>query len=354
MGTPELAAHILERLLESASGALTTRPATESRTEAGSLAEPPERSQTQTSAQTPRRAADLAGEGAQARFEVVAVITGLDRPRGRGLATQPSAVGQIAARRGVTVYKPASVREPGFIDLLRSLAPDLLVVAAYGRILPREVLSAPRLMPLNVHASLLPKHRGASPVEAAILAGDHETGVSIMRMTERMDAGPVLLQRAIPITPDDTQTSLKARLAELGASALLETLEKIARGVASEAAQDETQATYCRPIKKEDAWINWHADAVYIERMARAYDPWPIARTKFAGEPLLIFRAESISDAASDQPPGTIVQVKPAPLVSCGKGLLKLVEVQAVGRKRLRASDFIHGKRVAPGARLGV
>jgi methionyl-tRNA formyltransferase len=343
MGTPQLAAYILERLLaesdvdlhavlQAMSGA---RPAEESRFKGRANLNP------------------VVGAHPRAKFEVVAVVTRPDRPRGRGLTMEPSPVAQVAAHHGLALYKPASIREQAFFDELRALAPDLLVVAAYGRILPREVLEAARLMPLNVHASLLPRHRGASPVEAAILAGDSETGVTIMRITERMDAGPILLQRAVPIAPDDTQGTLKARLAELGAQALLDALDSIAQGAIREIAQDEMRATYCKPVKKENAWIDWRADALYIERMTRAYDPWPVARSTLAGQPLLIFKAEALPHATSEALPGTIIRVEPAPVVSCGKGLLKLVEVQAAGRKRMAASDFMRGRRVAPGQRLG-
>lgn len=355
MGTPQLAAYILEQLIVGSAARLSAAPPAGAglHPEVASRFRAQANSQAATRSQAP--AANEAGGGikARARFEVVAVVTRPDRPRGRGLATQPSPVAQVAARHGLALYKPTSVRESVFFAQLKSLAPDVLAVAAYGRILPREVLDEARLTPVNVHASLLPRHRGASPIEAAILAGDAETGVTIMRMTERMDAGPILLRRATAIAPDETQASLKARLAELGAQALLDALDSIAQGTVCETAQDETRATYCKPVKKEDAWIDWRADALHIERMTRAYDPWPVARSKLAGQQLLVFKAEAWPQAASEAAPGTIVQVKPAPMVSCGRGLLKLMEVQAAGRKRMAADDFMRGRRVAPGTRLG-
>src|SRR5579859_5657498 len=181
MGTPALAAYILERL------------------------------------------ADAAGPD----FQIVAVITRSDQPRKRGLKLEPSEVGAVAQRRGLTTLKPAKIRTPEFLAELKSFAPDLIVIAAYGRILPNPVLDAPRLMPINVHASLLPRHRGAAPIEGAILAGDRESGVTIMRITEQMDAGPILLQRAVELASDETQGSLKTKLAELGASALIEALQML-------------------------------------------------------------------------------------------------------------------------------
>jgi methionyl-tRNA formyltransferase len=240
---------------------------------------------------------------------------------------------------------------------LKSFAPDLVVIAAYGRILPSAVLSVARIMPLNVHASLLPKFRGASPIEGAILAGESESGVTIMRVTERMDAGPILLQRKIPIAPDETQGSLKEKLAELGGAALLQTLSLLRRREVDETEQVESLATYTSPIKKEDAIIDWQADAVLIERMVRAYDPWPVARTKLGADELLVWRVAVIAqhEAGIDSTtasPGTLVKIKPAPIVQCGRGLLRLLEIQAPGRRRMAAEEFMRGRRVAEGLSL--
>jgi len=306
MGTPALAAHILERLA-TASGA---------------------------------------------NFRVVGVVTRPDQPRGRGLGTEPSAVGALAARREIPTLKPVKIRTPEFLSELKAFAPDLLVVAAYGRILPASILDVARIAPMNVHASLLPRHRGAAPVEAAILAGDAETGVTIMRMVERMDAGPMYLQRSIPIESSDTQGTLKEKLAELGAAAMLETIDLAARGALVETPQDEASATYTAQVEKKDAAIDWTANAVQIERMTRAYDPWPVARTRLGGDEVLIWRA-AVEDAFSSEPPGTIVSLKPNPAVQCGTGRLRLLEVQAAGRKRISAADFLRGKRVEAGARFG-
>ena len=324
MGTPALAAHILERL------------------------------------------ADAAGPG----FEIAGVVTRPDQPRGRGLKLEPSEVGAAAQRRGLPLLKPAKIRTAEFLSELRALNPDLLVVAAYGRILPDPVLAAPRIMPVNVHASLLPRHRGASPIEGAILAGDPETGVTIMRVTSRMDAGPMLLARAISIAPGETQGKLKEKLAELGATALLEALEKLRQGGLAETPQDESLATYTSPVSKADAVIDWSSDGVRIERMVRAYDPWPVARTRLGGDELMIWRA-AVDDWAAPQAahepakpgspaaplsvsaPGTILRIRPNVAVQCGRGRLVIEEVQATGRRRMGAAEFLRGRRIIAGARLG-
>jgi methionyl-tRNA formyltransferase len=334
MGTPALAAHILERLA-AASG----------------------------------HTVGAAG------FEIAGVVTRPDQPRGRGLRLEPSEVGAAAARHGLPVLKPAKIRTAEFLAGLDALKPDLLVVAAYGRILPDPVLAAARIMSINVHASLLPRHRGASPVEGAILAGDAESGVTIMRVTSRMDAGPILLARAISIAPGETQGTLKEKLAELGAAVLLEALEKLRHGPLVETPQDESLATYTSPVTKPDAVIDWSADAARIERMVRAYDPWPVARTRLGGDELQIWRAtldhcaalgasetpaasgKSRAASGTDAPgtiaPGTIMRVKPEVAVQCGRGRVVIAEVQAAGRKRMSAAEFLRGRRVIPGERLG-
>ncbi len=307
MGTPALAAHILERLVM-ASGA---------------------------------------------NFRVIGVVTRPDRPRGRGLGMEPSEVGAVAEKYKIPTLKPVKIRTPEFLDELKAFAPDLLVVAAYGRILPNPVLDVPRIAPMNVHASLLPRHRGAAPVEGAILAGDAETGVTIMRIVERMDAGPMYLQRKIPIEANDTQGTLKEKLAELGAAAMLEAIDLASLGALTETPQDEALATYTAQVEKKDAVIDWTASAVQIERMTRAYDPRPVARTRLGNDEVLIWRAAVEHEDGSSDSPGTIVSVKPNPVVQCGAGRLRLIEVQAPGRKRMSAAEFLRGKRIEAGARFG-
>jgi methionyl-tRNA formyltransferase len=305
MGTPALAAHILERLA-TASGA---------------------------------------------NFRVVGVVTRPDRPRGRGLGMEPSEVGAVAEQQRIPTLKPVKIRTAEFLNELKAFEPDLIVVAAYGRILPNSILEVPKIAPINVHASLLPRHRGAAPIEGAILAGDTETGVTIMRIVEQMDAGPMYFQRRIPIEPTDTQGTLKEKLAELGAVATLEAIDLASHAALVETPQDEALATYTKQVGKKDAMIDWSASAVQIERMTRAYDPWPVARTRLGNDEMLIWRA-TVEDADSTGSPGTIVSVKPHSIVQCGRGRLSLIEVQAPGRKRISAADFVRGKRIEPGARF--
>lgn len=310
MGTPALAAHVLQRLIRDG--------------------------------------------GAHA--EVVSVVTRPDQPRNRGLKLEPSEVGAVAAQYQIPTLKPTKVRTPEFVAELQAFKPDLLVVVAYGRILPNAVLDTPRLMPINVHASLLPRHRGAAPIEGAILAGDAKSGVTIMRITEKMDAGPILLQRELELAPDETQGSLKERLAELGATALLDELDMLRQGKLVATQQNESLVTYTSPVKKQDSRIDWNADAVVIERIVRAYDPWPVARTSLGAENLMIWKTRVIlsrAQAESEVPPGAVVSIKPLPVIKCGSGALELVEVQLAGRKRIAAADFAHGHRLAVGARLG-
>jgi len=307
MGTPALAAHILERLV--------TAP--------------------------------------RANFRIVGVVTRPDTPRGRGLGMEASEVSKVAAKHKIPTLKPVKIRTPEFLNELKTFAPDLLVVAAYGRILPNSILDLPRIAPINVHASLLPRHRGAAPVEGALLAGDTETGVTIMRIVERMDAGPMFFQREIPIEPDDTQGTLKEKLAELGADAMLAAIDLAARSALIETPQNEALATYTAQVEKKDALIDWNASAAQIERLTRAYDPWPVARTRLGRDEVLIWRAAVEDASSSGDTPGTIVRVKPNPVAQCGIGQLRLIEMQAPGRKRMSAADFLRGKRIDAGERFG-
>jgi methionyl-tRNA formyltransferase len=306
---------------------------------------------------TPQLAAHILGrllDASRHLFHVAAVVTRPDQPRGRGLRLEPSEVGRLSAAEGIPTLKPTRIRSPEFLAQLRSLAPDLLVIAAYGRILPNEVLEAARLMPINVHASLLPRFRGASPIEAAILAGEDETGITIMRVTERMDAGPILLQRKLPLAADETQGGLKVKLAQLGAATLLEALHLLRCGKLSETEQQEDLASYTSPVTKQHAAIDWNSDAVQIERMVRAYDPWPVARTRLGDDDLLIWRARVASQMPYNEgAPGTILSLNPQPAIKCGRGTLELLEVQAAGRRRMPAADFMRGRHIAAGACLG-
>jgi methionyl-tRNA formyltransferase len=289
-------------------------------------------------------------------FTVAGAVTRPDQPRKRGLKLEPSEVGAVAARHDIPTLKPRKIRTAEFQAELAAIAPDLILVVAYGRILPDTILELPRLMPINLHASLLPRHRGAAPIEGAILAGDRESGVTVMRITAEMDAGPILLKRRLELAADETQGSLKTKLAELGATAILDAIAMIRRREIVETPQDESLVTYTKPIAKDDALIDWTGDATQVERMVRAYDPWPVARSRLAGEDLLIWKAAVEPEPASRDSPraaGTIIELKPTPIVRCSLGSLALLEVQSPGRRRMTAAEYFRGRRVTIGSRFG-
>lgn len=286
-------------------------------------------------------------------WEVVAVVTQPDRPAGRGKQVTAGPVKALAQRLGVPVMQPATLRKaPVAVAELLALAPDLLVVAAYGLILPRRVLEIPTFGCINVHASLLPAYRGASPISAAILDGLESTGVSIMLMDEGMDTGPVLTQASQPIHASDTTATLTARLAQQGATLLVETLPGWLSGELSPIPQAELPGTpsVCRLIKKEAGLIDWRLPAVTIERMTRAYTPWPSAYTLWKGAPFKILQAEVI--AGTDEP-GVIVATSAGPTVGTGAGSLRLLRVQPAGKREMEAKQWLNGAPDADGARFG-
>lgn len=274
---------------------------------------------------------------------IVGVVTQPDKPAGRERAPQESVVAKRAVELRLPVFKPEGLRKEEQWKFLRTLRPDLLVVVAYGKILPKEVLELPKFGAVNVHASLLPKFRGPAPIPAAILHGDAETGVTIMKLDEGMDTGPLLAQEYLPIGPDDTTGSLLPRLADLGARLLVKTLEPYLRGEFFPAPQDETRATVCPMLKKDDGLIDWAASAAYIARMVRAYDPWPHASTTWNSKRLLILRAVPSSSHAGDERPGTVFRSADTIQVVTGEGNLLLRNVQLEGRKPLPAEEFVRG-----------
>ncbi|RIK40891.1 MAG: methionyl-tRNA formyltransferase [Chloroflexi bacterium] len=292
-------------------------------------------------------------EGAASeRWQVAAAVTQPDRPAGRGKRLVASPVKEYAQAQGLPVLQPQSLRkDPGAVKAIRQLAPDLIVVAAYGLILPRTVLEIPRFGCINIHASLLPAYRGASPITAAILDGLSETGVSIMLMDEGMDTGPVLAQARHAIDPADTTASLSQRLAELGATLLVTTLPQWVSGELKPTAQDQLPGalSYCRLIKKEDGHIDWNQPAIQIERMTRAYTPWPSAYTSWRGEPFKIWQA---AVAAGNAEPGRVVNTPQGPAVGSGEGLLLLRTVQPAGKRALDIRSFLNGAPDFIGQRL--
>lgn len=284
--------------------------------------------------------------------QVVAVATQPDRPAGRGKQVAFSPVKQVAVAHNIPLLQPASLRkDPGAVDALQALAPDLLVVAAYGLILPPKVLAIPTYGCINVHASLLPAYRGASPIAAAILDGQLETGVSIMIMDEGMDTGPVLHQARLPIAPDDTTLTLSARLAELGAQTLGEVIPAWLRGDVAPVDQAELPGTssLCRLIRKEEGLIDWQQPALYIERMTRAYTPWPAAFTYWHGEVFKVLQADVLPGRAT---PGHVVLTPGGPVVGTGDGLLLLKRVQPAGKRPMEAGAFVNGAHDFVGASL--
>jgi len=285
-------------------------------------------------------------------YHVVGVVTQPDKPAGRGQQVAVSPVKRLALERELPVLQPKGFRRPEAVEHLRALAPEVIVLAAYGHLLPPAVLAIPPLGCLNVHASLLPRHRGAAPISAAILAGDAVTGVTIMRLDAGMDTGDVLAQAQLPILPDDTTASLSERLARLGATLLLATLPRWAAGQIVPQPQEHAQATYTHPVRKEDGQINWQRPAVAIERQVRAYFPWPSAHTTWQGRRLQIWRATARNDEAPGNP-GDVVLWHNDLAVVTGEGVLILHELQIEGRRPLPAADFARGQRGFVGTRLG-
>lgn len=287
--------------------------------------------------------------------QLVGVVTQPDKPAGRGRATQEAPVARRAAALGVPVFKPKGLKREENRRFLWDLKPDLLVVAAYGKILPKEVLDLPRFGAVNVHFSLLPRWRGPAPVPAALLAGDAETGVTIMKLDEGMDTGPILAQERMPIGPEDTTTSLLPRLAHIGARLLMATLERYLAGQLSPTPQDNAQATVCPMLKKEDGLIDWTKPATQIARMVRAYDPWPGTWTVWERKRLLIRKARLLAttdeEIASPRRPAGLAKTEPgmvrqlggAIAVQTSDGLLALEVVQLEGRTQIPAAAFLHG-----------
>jgi len=278
--------------------------------------------------------------------DVVAVYTQPDRPAGRGRKLTPSPVKQRALDATISVEQPETLKALDAQQRLAAYAPDLMIVVAYGLILPKKVLAIPRLGCWNVHASLLPRWRGAAPIQRAILAGDAETGIDLMQMEAGLDTGPVLIERRTPIGDDDTGGSLHDRLATLGADALAEGLARVARGeTLTPRAQAETGVAYAHKIEKSEGRLDWNEPASVLARKVRAFDPWPGTEAELWGERVRIWSAEAI-DARTHQPPGTIVATgRDAIDVATGKGLLRIVEVQREGGRRISVRDWQNARR---------
>jgi len=284
--------------------------------------------------------AALLGSG----WPIVAVYTQPDRPAGRGRKLQPSPVKRTALSAGIPVEQPATLKDEAVRAGLRGLDADLMIVAAYGLLLPKAVLALPRLGCVNIHASLLPRWRGAAPIQRAIAAGDSRTGISIMAMAAGLDTGPVYLTRAIDIAPRETGGSLHDRLAELGAEALLEALPGIADGSLEPVPQDDARATYASKLSKAEARIDWGRSAAEIDRLIRAFDPWPVAETGLGEQTLRIWAAEPLAGPAG-APPGQVLAAGKAGIdVTTGDGLLRITRLQPPGKRPMAAADFVNAR----------
>jgi methionyl-tRNA formyltransferase len=298
---------------------------------------------------TPPFAAAALDALADAGHDIALVLTQPDRPAGRGMKLTPSAVKQAALARGLPVAQPTSLKTPEAQAELRATDADVMVVAAYGLILPQAVLDLPRFGCLNIHASLLPRWRGAAPIQRAILAGDAETGITIMQMDAGLDTGAMLSKTAVPIRDSDTAASLHDALAAAGASAIVAALANYA-ALAPEA-QDDSQATYAAKLSKEEAQLDWNQPADALARAVRAYNPVPGAWTLLDGAPLKIWAAQA---GAGTGLPGEVLRAEADRLlVACGSGALAVQELQPAGSKRMAAAAFLAGRPLAPGTRLG-
>jgi methionyl-tRNA formyltransferase len=285
--------------------------------------------------------------------EVLAVVTQPDRPKGRGRKLAPPPVKQAALRFGYPVLQPETVRTHEFHEAMRRLAPELFVVAAFGQILPQSLLDIPTRGSINVHASLLPRFRGAAPIQWTIINGDRETGVTTMMMDKRMDTGDILLQETTEVGPRETADELHDRLKEMGARTLIRTLQRLQDGTLERIPQNPERATYAPMLKKSDGQIDWSLPAEQIERLIRGLNPWPGAYTFSNGMRLKIFKA-SVQPRESGVIPGTILECIFGELcISTGKGILAIQEIQGESGKRLAIEDFLCGCRLPDGTCLG-
>ena len=299
---------------------------------------------------TPEFAARCLEALLKSRHRVIGVITQPDRPAGRGFALAPSPVKKLASARGIQLTQPESLRDAQAQAQLKHFRADVIVVAAYGLILPRPVLELPRDGAINIHASLLPRWRGATPIERALLAGDRHTGVSIMQMDDGLDTGPVLMQEEIPILEDDTMGTLRDRLAELGAKLIVQALDALQAGVIKATPQSAEGVTYAAKLEKREARVDWREGALTVNRQVRALNPSPGADARVRRVELKIWRCATATGRGNA---GEILSIGPDGLcVACGEGALVITELQRSGGKRLRAADFLRGFPLTAGERF--
>lgn len=303
---------------------------------------------------TPDFAATALSALIKSEHEVIAVYSQPDRPAGRGRKLRASPVKEVALEHDIPVYQPESLKDKDAQDELRALNADVMVVAAYGLLLPQAVLDIPRFGCLNIHASLLPRWRGAAPIQRAIAAGDKESGITIMQMNAGLDTGDILQLSACPITEQDSGGSLHDKLAEIGATAILETLENVANNTLNPVAQDDALATYAHKLDKKEAQINWQDSAENIGRMIRAFNPWPVAYTQLEDKTLRIWQAK-VLELDSKEPAGTVITCDKKGIdISCGEGVLRILKLQPSGSKAMDVAAFMngHAKQLPVGAVL--
>lgn len=283
-------------------------------------------------------------------FKIVAVFSQADKPTGRGKILTATPVKQAAQDLGLTCHEPENLKDSQVLAILKELKPDAIIVVAYGKFLPKDVLNLPPLGCLNLHASLLPRHRGPSPISAALLSGDEQTGATVMLMDSGMDTGQILAQSIVQIGPGDTAGELHDKLMEQGAFLMVETIKKLAKKEIVSVPQDESRATYSKLLKKTDGLMDWNLDASRLDRIVRAMNPWPGAFFKLRREAVKVWRGSPLEGHGQ---PGIVVDVtSKGVFVGTGRGLYCLEEVQAPSKKRISAPDFARGKRLKPGASL--
>ncbi len=291
----------------------------------------------------------MIGEG----FEVIGVVTQPDKPQGRSRTVTAPPIKQIALDEQIPCFQPATPKDEEFTGMVEVMQPDISIVVAYGHILPKRMIELPRLGTLNIHASLLPLLRGAAPIQAAIRQGFPQTGVTIMRMIQALDAGPIILTASSPILDDETYGELQMRLSELGALALVEALTLISLRKAIETPQDDSLATYSPKVTREDARVDWTLNADEVSRIIRAYDPRPGAFTTLAGLDVKLFGARIVAGQERGAPPGRVVDVREGIVVACGDGLLCVRDVQAAGKNRMGSVEWARGRGISVGDTLG-
>jgi methionyl-tRNA formyltransferase len=290
----------------------------------------------------------LIGEG----FDVVGVVTQPDKPQGRSRKVSPSPVKAIALEEEIPIFQPRNAREPGLVEALEAIKPDISIVVAYGHILPQKIIDLPPKGTLNIHASLLPLLRGAAPIQAAITGGFIETGITIMRVTRGLDAGPILMRAPTQIFEDETYGELRERLSELGALSLIETLTLMSLGKIAETEQDDSRATYAPKITRETTRIDWDRTALEISRLIRACDPAPGAFTTTPNGDVKLFGPRVMDGIRGE--PGEVLKTTGELVVACGMDALRIVEVQPSGKKRMSAHEWVRGRGTTDGARYGV